>query len=67
MQFCRKELTNFSWKGGAGEALKRTGKAKEAFAAVGKTLIDQRLLWPIPEDEINNNPAINQEDQNPGY
>ncbi len=47
--------------------LKRTGKAKEAFAAVGKTLIDQRLLWPIPEDEINNNPAISQEDQNPGY
>lgn len=47
--------------------LKRTGKAKEAFAAVGKTLIDERLLWPIPENEINNNPAIGQEDQNPGY
>ncbi|WP_353124937.1 RagB/SusD family nutrient uptake outer membrane protein [Parapedobacter pyrenivorans] len=47
--------------------LKRTGKAKEAFAAVGKTLIDERLLWPIPENEINNNPAISQEDQNPGY
>lgn len=47
--------------------LKRTGKAKEAFAAVGETLIDERFLWPIPEDEVNNNPAINQEDQNPGY
>src|SRR5690606_37402409 len=47
--------------------LKRTGKAKEAFAAIGKTLIDERLLWPIPEDEINNNPAIGQEDQNLGY
>ncbi|WP_423130532.1 RagB/SusD family nutrient uptake outer membrane protein [Gaoshiqia sp. Z1-71] len=47
--------------------LKRTGKAKAAFAAVGKNLIDQRLLWPIPENEINNNPAINQADQNPGY
>jgi len=47
--------------------LKRTGKAKEAFAAVGKTLIDQRLLWPIAQDEINNNPGISQEDQNPGY
>jgi hypothetical protein len=47
--------------------LKRTGKVKEAFAAVGKTLIDARLLWPIPENEINNNPAINPEDQNPGY
>lgn len=47
--------------------LKRTGKVKEAFAAAGKTILDERLLWPIPEDEINNNPAINQEDQNPGY
>jgi len=47
--------------------LKRIGKAKEAFAAIGKTLIDERLLWPIPENEINNNPAIGQEDQNPGY
>ncbi|VAW22367.1 hypothetical protein MNBD_BACTEROID01-2848 [hydrothermal vent metagenome] len=32
-----------------------------------QTFIDERLLWPIAEDEINNNPAINQEDQNPGY
>ncbi|WP_346860384.1 RagB/SusD family nutrient uptake outer membrane protein [uncultured Draconibacterium sp.] len=47
--------------------LKRTGKVKEAFAAVGKNIIDERFFWPIPEDEINNNPAINQEDQNPGY
>ena len=47
--------------------LKRTGKVKEAFAAAGKTIIDERLLFPIPEDEINNNPAVNQADQNPGY
>lgn len=47
--------------------LKRTGKVKEAFAAAGKTILDERLLWPIPEDEINNNPAISQQDQNPGY
>lgn len=47
--------------------LKRTGKVKEAFAAVGKNILDERMLFPIPEDEINNNPAINQEDQNPGY
>lgn len=47
--------------------LKRTGKIKDAFAAVGKTYIDERLLFPIPENEINNNPAISQEDQNPGY
>lgn len=47
--------------------LKRTGKVKEAFATSGKTIIDERMLYPIPEDELNNNPAINQADQNPGY
>ncbi len=47
--------------------LKRTGKAKEALAAVGRPMIDERLMWPIPENEINNNPGIGQADQNPGY
>ncbi len=47
--------------------LQRTGTVQEAFAAAGKTYIDSRLLWPIPEDEINNNDAISQADQNPGY
>lgn len=47
--------------------LKRTGKVKSEFAKNGRNIIDERLLWPIPENEINNNPAINQEDQNPGY
>jgi len=47
--------------------LKRTGTVKEAFTAAGKNIIDERLLWPIPENEINNNPAISQSDQNPGY
>ncbi len=47
--------------------LKRTGTVKEAFAKIGKTFIDERYLWPIPENEINNNPALTQADQNPGY
>lgn len=47
--------------------LKRTGKVKEAFAAAGKNIIDERLFWPIAENEILNNPAISQADQNPGY
>ena len=47
--------------------LKRTGKVKQAFAAVGKTFIDERMRFPIPESEINNNPALSQADQNPGY
>lgn len=48
--------------------LKRTGRAKEIIeAAKGKTFSDNRLLFPIPEDEMNNNPAITPADQNPGY
>lgn len=47
--------------------LKRTGNVKEAFAAVGKTFVDERMLFPIPESEINNNPSLSQADQNPGY
>lgn len=47
--------------------LKRTGKVQEAFAAVGKNFINERLYFPIPENEINNNPALSQADQNPGY
>ena len=47
--------------------LKRTGRVKEALAAIGKNFIDARLLWPISADEINNNPDIGQQGQNPGY
>ena len=47
--------------------LKRTGTVKEALAAVGKDFINARLLWPIAENEINNNPEIGQTNQNPGY
>lgn len=48
--------------------LLRTGKAKEAIgAAFNVTVSDTRLLWPIPSDEINNNGALSQADQNPGY
>jgi hypothetical protein len=47
--------------------LKRTGKVKEAMLAAGRPFINERLLWPIPTEEINNNPALTQADQNPGY
>lgn len=48
--------------------LLRTGKAKEAIeAAFGTPFNEARLKWPIPLDEINNNGAISQTDQNPGY
>ena len=47
--------------------LKRTGRVKETMQAAGKNFIDYRLLWPIPSNEINNNPSLTQADQNPGY
>ena len=47
--------------------LLRTGTAREAVEATGKTFMDFSLLFPIPFDEINNNPALSESDQNPGY
>lgn len=48
--------------------LRRTNRVKEAIgAAFGVTVHDSRILWPIPQDEINNNGALSQADQNPGY
>jgi hypothetical protein len=48
--------------------LKRIGKAKEFIdAATGISFNNFRLLFPIPQEEINNNPMLSQSDQNPGY
>jgi len=48
--------------------LRRTGKAKEILTqAKGKPLIDERLLYPLPQTEIDNNPSLTPDDQNPGY
>lgn len=47
--------------------LERTGTVKTAMGLVGRTVIDARLLWPIPQAEIDNNSNISQQDQNPGY
>lgn len=48
--------------------LKRTGKAQELISeASGKSLIEHRLLFPIPQPEIETNKAIGPGDQNPGY
>lgn len=47
--------------------LLRTGKAKATIEATGKAWKDVSYLFPIPLDEINNNPAMSAADQNPGY
>ena len=48
--------------------LKRSGKAKETILAnLGIVVADRFMLWPIPQQEIETNEKISQEDQNPGY
>lgn len=48
--------------------LKRSNTVKETILAnTGKVVQDIHLLWPIPQQEIDTNPQIGQEDQNPGY
>lgn len=48
--------------------LKRTGTVEEVILAnTGRVVKEAHLLWPIPEAEIDLNPYMSQEDQNPGY
>ncbi|WP_158594727.1 RagB/SusD family nutrient uptake outer membrane protein [Ulvibacterium marinum] len=47
--------------------LKRTGRVQDVIEATGKSFSSIHLLAPIPEAEIQNNPEIGVEDQNPGY
>ncbi|SFW76309.1 SusD family protein [Sinomicrobium oceani] len=46
--------------------LKRTGKALEVLSPIKPGIDENDLLWPIPQLEINNNPALRGH-QNPGY
>jgi len=41
--------------------------ATDEYFPVDDASLTRNLLLPIPSTEINNNPAINPEDQNPGY
>lgn len=48
--------------------LKRTGKVKESIRKyLDIEVADVHLNWPIPQQEIDTNPLIDQKDQNPGY
>lgn len=46
--------------------LKRTGRALEVLTPIKPGFTEEDLLWPIPQKEINNNPALRGH-QNPGY
>ncbi|HXB08535.1 MAG TPA: RagB/SusD family nutrient uptake outer membrane protein [Puia sp.] len=46
----------------------RTGTVKQVILnAKGITIPDYFLLFPIPQQEIDNNPDLGPQDQNPGY
>lgn len=45
----------------------RYGNVEELLIASGFTYSPTVLLWPIPPEEIDNNEALTQADQNPGY
>lgn len=48
--------------------IKRLGIAQQVIEGkVVGSWADYKLLWPIPQDEIDTNDAISQADQNPGY
>ncbi len=48
--------------------LKRTGKVQASIQKyLGIAVKEAHLNWPIPQQEIDNNPMISQKDQNPGY
>lgn len=47
--------------------LVRTGTAVETISDLGLPIQERHLLWPIPAEEIDNNEALTQADQNPGW
>lgn len=47
--------------------VKRLGLAQEVIESKGLTYNANRLVWPIPQDEIDANESMTQADQNPGY
>ncbi len=47
--------------------VKRLGLSQQVIESKGVNFQTKQLLWPIPQNEINSNPAMSQSDQNPGY
>lgn len=47
--------------------LLRTGTALEVIQGLGKPITEKYLKWPIAQEEIDNNEALTEEDQNPGW
>lgn len=47
--------------------LVRTGTALEIIQGLGKPITERYLKWPIAQEEIDNNGALTEADQNPGW
>lgn len=47
--------------------LLRTNTALDVLQGLGFSITERNLLWPIPNEEVDNNSALSQEDQNPGW
>lgn len=47
--------------------LLRTDTALEIIQGLGKPISAKNLKWPIPDEELDNNDALTQADQNPGW
>lgn len=47
--------------------LLRTNTALEIIQGFGKPISEKNLKWPIPAEEIENNDALSDADQNPGW
>jgi hypothetical protein len=47
--------------------LVRTGTALETIQGLGKPITEKYLKWPIAQEEIDNNGALTEDDQNPGW
>lgn len=47
--------------------LLRTDTALEIIQGLGKPITEKNLKWPIAQEEIDNNGALTQADQNPGW
>lgn len=47
--------------------LLRTDTALEIIQGFGKPITEKNLKWPIPAEEIENNGALTEADQNPGW
>jgi starch-binding outer membrane protein, SusD/RagB family len=62
----QERLYELAYEGNRWYDLVRTGRAKEVMPAFSSNWKDKFELWPIPQREILNNPALAGK-QNPGY